>query len=116
VHIDVLQKIGNKERLSCSANFVMVARSKETGKAKPVPKLNLEQEVESFRIINEMGRERQKERKNEAKRGLEIAPPTYEESVVIHNLRKIMKIDNSEQKHYKSISSTFTRNTILMHH
>ena len=41
VHIDVLQKVNEKERLACSANFVMVARSKETGKAKSVPKLSL---------------------------------------------------------------------------
>ena len=28
VHIDVMQKVGDNEKLSCSANFVMVARSK----------------------------------------------------------------------------------------
>jgi acyl-coenzyme A thioesterase 9 len=40
VHIDVLQKTGSTERLACSANFVMVARNKATGKAFPVPPIN----------------------------------------------------------------------------
>lgn len=37
VHIDVLQKTGDSERLACSANFVMVARNKMNGKAYEVP-------------------------------------------------------------------------------
>ena len=41
VHIDVLQKVAGCDRLACSANFVMVARNKETGKAHAVPKLAL---------------------------------------------------------------------------
>ena len=77
VHIDVLQSSEGVERLACSANFVMVARNKVTGKAHRVPKLGFERENEKFRIIAELGRERQFDRKAEAKRGLEIAPPTY---------------------------------------
>jgi acyl-CoA hydrolase len=33
VHIDVMQKFDDVDRLACSANFVMVARNKKTGKA-----------------------------------------------------------------------------------
>ena len=33
VHIDVMQKIEGEDRLACSANFVMVARNKHTGKS-----------------------------------------------------------------------------------
>jgi acyl-CoA hydrolase len=44
IHIDVLQKIDGEERLSCSANFVMVARNKTTGKSYEVPRLVLNQE------------------------------------------------------------------------
>ncbi len=64
VHIDVLQKIEGEERLACSANFVMVARSKATGLSYEVPKLSLEREREIFRIINELGQERQRVRKS----------------------------------------------------
>lgn len=42
VHIDVLQKFDNEERLACSANFVMVAKNKATGASYTVPKLSLE--------------------------------------------------------------------------
>ena len=41
VHIDVLQKVEGNDRLACSANFVMVARNKQTGKSYQVPKLSL---------------------------------------------------------------------------
>ena len=52
VHIDVLQKVDGADRLACSANFVMVARNKQTGKAHAVPKLALAKEKETFDIIN----------------------------------------------------------------
>ena len=42
VHIDVLQQFEGKDRLACSANFVMVARNKKTGKAYEVPRLNVD--------------------------------------------------------------------------
>jgi acyl-CoA hydrolase len=64
VHIDVLQKIEGEERLACSANFVMVARNKATGLSYEVPKLSLQREKEIFRIINELGQERQRVRKS----------------------------------------------------
>lgn len=42
VQIDVMQKVSNeeKDRLACSAKFVMVARDKKTGKAYHVPRLD----------------------------------------------------------------------------
>ena len=52
VHIDVLQKVDGADRLACSANFVMVARNKVTGKAHAVPKLELSKEKGTFNIIN----------------------------------------------------------------
>lgn len=52
VHIDVLQKTGESERLACSANFVMVARSKLNGKAYEVPSMNYNGEKDTFRIIH----------------------------------------------------------------
>jgi acyl-CoA hydrolase len=48
----VLQAIGNEERLACSANFVMVARNKKTGKAYEVPSMDINNEKDVFRIIN----------------------------------------------------------------
>jgi acyl-coenzyme A thioesterase 9 len=59
-----------------------------------------------------MGSDRQAARKEEAKRGLEIAPPTYEESVVIHRLMKKVK---SGEERYTSIGSTRLQNNMLMH-
>lgn len=50
-----MQKIDGNDRLACSANFVMVARSKKTGKAYEVPRLRFEEEKELFKIINELG-------------------------------------------------------------
>jgi acyl-CoA hydrolase len=63
VHIDVLQIIEGAERLACSANFVMVARSKVTGKAHEVPSMDINNEKDVFRIINELGNQRQINRK-----------------------------------------------------
>lgn len=63
VHIDVLQNIDGTQRLACSANFVMVARNKANGKSYEVPKLNYEEEKEIFRIIHELGYQRQNSRK-----------------------------------------------------
>lgn len=63
VHIDVLQKIDGQERLACSANFVMVARNKTTGKAYEVPPMLFQSENDKFRIIHELGNQRQNNRK-----------------------------------------------------
>lgn len=43
VQIDVLQNIDGKDRLSCSAKFVMAARDKKTGKSYQVPALDISQ-------------------------------------------------------------------------
>lgn len=59
-----MQKIDGNDRLACSANFVMAARSKTNGKAYEVPRLRFEQERDLFRIINELGGQRQIVRKN----------------------------------------------------
>ncbi len=40
----MLQKFEGKDRLACSANFVMVARSKKTGKSFEVPRLKFDSE------------------------------------------------------------------------
>lgn len=45
-------------------------------------------------------------------RGLEISPPTYEESVVIHKLNQIIKVSPDS---FVPISSTTLKNTMLMH-
>jgi acyl-coenzyme A thioesterase 9 len=45
-------------------------------------------------------------------RGLEITPPTYEESVVIHKLNQIIK---ANPENFLPISSTTLKNTMLMH-
>lgn len=45
-------------------------------------------------------------------RGLEISPPTYEESVVIHKLNQIIKVNPDS---FVPISSTTLKNTMLMH-
>lgn len=42
---------------------------------------------------------------------LEFSPPTYEESVVIHNLRNLSKTSEN----VVSMSSTIMKNTTLMH-
>ena len=66
VQIDVMQKDlehENKQMLKCTAKFVMVARNKSTGKAYAVPPLNFDQEPETFKIINELGWQRQENRK-----------------------------------------------------
>ena len=47
-----MQKIDGNDRLACSANFVMVARNKKTGKAYEVPRLSFEKERSLFKIIN----------------------------------------------------------------
>lgn len=51
-------------------------------------------------------------RKSEAKRGLEIAPPTYEESIVVY---KLMKEIEGGASNYRTICSTTVHNTMLMH-
>lgn len=70
VHIDVLQKTGETERLACSANFVMVARNKINGKAYEVPTMNFNSEKDTFRIIHELGYQRQVSRKKESAKAL----------------------------------------------
>lgn len=70
VHIDVLQKTGESERLACSANFVMVARNKINGKAYEVPTMNYNTEKDTFRIIHELGYQRQVTRKRESAKAL----------------------------------------------
>ena len=64
--------------IRCSAKFVMVARDKNTKKSYQVPPLNFEKEPETFKIIHELGSQRQSNRKIEAKTALQITPPTYE--------------------------------------
>lgn len=51
VQIAVTQEVQGKERLSCSAKFVMAARDKKTGKSYKVPTLQLDNEPENFKII-----------------------------------------------------------------
>lgn len=51
VQIAVTQEVQGKERLSCSAKFVMAARDKKTGKSYKVPALQLDNEPENFKII-----------------------------------------------------------------
>jgi acyl-CoA hydrolase len=70
VHIDVLQKTGESEILACSANFVMVARNKQNGKAYGVPSMNYNGEKDTFRIIHELGYHRQVSRKRESAKAL----------------------------------------------
>ena len=112
VHIDVLQKTGNSERLACSANFVMVARNKTTGKAYEVPSINFNDEKDTFRIIHELGFQRQASRKKESVKALEFSPPTYEESVAIHKLKNFLKTNGTN---YVPMASTILKNTTLMH-
>lgn len=64
VHIDVLQIVEGEERIACTAKFVMVARDKITKKAFNVPPLQYSSERSTFRIVNELGFQRQKVRKN----------------------------------------------------
>jgi acyl-coenzyme A thioesterase 9 len=92
----------------------MVARDKITKKAYNVPSLQFSSEKSTFRIINELGFQRQKIRKNEANKAIEFHPPTYEESAVIHNLSQLVK-GASNKSNYISIASTCQRNTMLMH-
>ena len=113
VHIDVLQVIDGQERLACSANFVMAARQKETKKAYHLPPLNFSEEKESFRIVNELGERRQLERKKETKKNIEVVPPTYEESVVVHKLTQQLRA--SDGKGFVPMSSTVAKNTMIMH-
>jgi acyl-coenzyme A thioesterase 9 len=63
IQIDVLQEVSNERRLNCSAKFVMVARDKQTNKPHQVPQLNIENEKEIFKIIYELGEQRQLIRK-----------------------------------------------------
>ena len=112
VHIDVLQRVDEVERLACSANFVMVARNKHTQKAHGVPPFNISHEKETFKIINELGAQRQSARRKESSRALEISPPTYEESVVVHALAQEMK---KTGQNYVRMSTTIMKNTMLMH-
>lgn len=44
----------------------MVARNKSTGKAYQVPPINFNEEKDTFRIIHELGSQRQSNRKKES--------------------------------------------------
>lgn len=89
----------------------MVARDKAKGKAHNVPTLTFHSEKDIFRIINELGNHRQISRKKQSMRGLEISAPTYQESVIIHKLRQLVKANS---QNYYPIASTIVKNTMLM--
>jgi hypothetical protein len=63
IQIDVLQLVNGERRLNCSAKFVMAARNSQTKSSYTVPKLNINGEKEIFKIIYELGEQRQLRRK-----------------------------------------------------
>jgi acyl-coenzyme A thioesterase 9 len=64
VQICVRQLVDSKERLTCTANFVMAARDKKSNKDYKVPVLVLTNEPQNLKIKNELAMKRQKMRKH----------------------------------------------------
>lgn len=101
IQIVVKQQVEGTERLACSAKFVMVARDKLTNKAYSVPPLFIAEDDHSALIRAELGEKRQRIRKEEAAKALNISPPTYEESTAVHKL--LLRINELPPKSNLSI-------------
>ena len=114
MQIEVTQMIEGKERIACSAKFVMAARDKKTNKSYQVPPMNLEGEPENMKIKYQFGEKGQLLRKEEAKKNLKISPPTHEESTLIHNLLIEIEKDSDRNKSMK-MSETKEKTALLMH-
>jgi len=118
VRIDVFN---SEMKLHCTACYIMVCRDNKTGKAKPVPQLAFDQEVDAdiTRMRFSIGKLRQQNRLEKSKNSLYKELPTWDEMKVLHaHFREQLEdIDpNKPKKNYLKIQRTEIQKVILKHY
>lgn len=114
VQVNVQQKKGTEELLNCTATFLMVARDKQRGGKHNVPPMDLSKESEICKMRYQFGVDRQRIRKEAAKRSLTYASPCAEESHLLHDIFLKLKTIKVESDSIP-LSSTRMHKTLLMH-
>ncbi|KAL4429061.1 hypothetical protein ABPG74_022147 [Tetrahymena malaccensis] len=116
VQLDLLQvNSRNQLELAAKANFLLVARSKEshnkTAHQVPVFKFDGEKSVRNCNILYQLGIQNQTRRKNAAATSLKKQPPSYNESLTVHSFFT----SEEAKKDKKQINLTHISKKLIMH-